>query len=43
MQQEEIELTGRRKQKSHSHEMGNKTTGGGRGGAVRQEEMYKGG
>ena len=43
MQWEEIGLTGRSKQESNGHEMGNRTTGGGRGGAGGQEEMYKGG
>jgi hypothetical protein len=43
MQQEEIGMTGRRKEESHGHEMGNRTTGGGRGGAEGHEEMYKGG
>jgi len=41
MHWEETGLTGR-KQESHGHEMGNRTTGGGRR-AGGQEEMYKGG
>jgi len=43
MQWEEIGMTGRRKQISHGHEMGNRITGGGRGRTGGQEEMHKGG